>query len=223
MSTSTKQITELKNKHKGQDIYVLASGASLDFVPKQFFKNKVCIGVNRVVKFFECDYVVCKDSVGFEGIIRDAIGSPIPLIAKYETGDPGRMLNSLEDAYIFDHFDKPNQRPKVELISKNIDKMVVSYSTITTAIHLAAYLGATNIIIVGHDCGVLDGRSAIKGYHEDQPPVQRSEAGYISFLSSIEDHTILVKQKVQQVYGCSVMSLNPFINFSLEGHKFRKA
>ena len=37
--------TQLKNKHKGEDAYIIGSGASLDYYDKSFFNNKLAIAV----------------------------------------------------------------------------------------------------------------------------------------------------------------------------------
>jgi len=219
-------ITELRNKYIGEDIYILASGPSLNHIDNSFFDNKLTIGVNRVGLFIKCDYIVTKDSVGFDIITKDSLGTPKILLAKYETGDPGRKLNNLKgpNIYMFDHFAKPNQQPQIHKITKDVptnsDKLVVSFSTITTAIHAAAYMGAKNIVISGHDCGTLDGESAIRGYHKNKTPQQGSEEGYIAWLSVIEQNTIDVKNKLKEVYGCNIYSINPFINFNLEKHTY---
>jgi hypothetical protein len=215
-------ITDLKNKYVGKDVYVLASGPSLNHIDHSFFDNKITVGVNRVGIFLECDYVVTKDSVGFGNIVEQSKGSPKILLSKYETGDPGRSLNSLEgtNVFVFDHFEKPQQQPQTGKINKDLDKLVVSYSTITTAIHAAAYMGAKNIIICGHDCGIINGESAIRGYHQNKTPHQGSEEGYVAWLSVIEQNTMDVKNKVMKEYGCNICSLNPFINFNLENNKY---
>ena len=36
-----KSIKELKNIHKGKDIWVLLAGSSMDYVNKSFFENKI--------------------------------------------------------------------------------------------------------------------------------------------------------------------------------------
>ena len=39
---------------------------------------------------------------------------------------------------------------------------------------------------------------------------------------TIESNTLEVKKKIKEVYNCNIYSLNPFINFGLEGHKYDK-
>ena len=40
---NVRYIDSLKNKHVGSDIWVLGSGASLNYVEPSFFENKICI------------------------------------------------------------------------------------------------------------------------------------------------------------------------------------
>ena len=72
------------------------------------------------------------------------------IISEFKYGTRPSKNKTVESdlAYYFDHFDKPHQKPMCDLIDKNLDKLVVSHSTITSAIHFAAYLGAKNIFMV---------------------------------------------------------------------------
>ena len=55
------ELVEYKNKYKGQDIYVIASGKSLDFIEPDFFENKITIGINQVYKKINTTYLVRKE------------------------------------------------------------------------------------------------------------------------------------------------------------------
>ena len=97
----------------------------------------------------------------------------------------------------------------------------MSHSTITSGIYLAAYMGAKNIILVGHDCGTIDGQSNFTDYHTNESRLQKTEACYNKWLSKIELDTIVLKKFLKDKYGCNVYSLNPFVSFRLEGHNFK--
>jgi hypothetical protein len=74
--------------------------------------------------------------------------------------------------------------------------------------HFAAYLGAAHIVLVGADCGLLDNSSNFAGYGIGDNPFdvwQRT-------LTGVADQI--------RATGTSVHSLNPFVNFALEGHSF---
>jgi hypothetical protein len=77
-------------------------------------------------------------------------------------------------------------------------------------------MGAANIIIVGHDCGLLDGATNFPGYNA---PIA-SMSFYRNFLTEIEPQTLALREKLKEVYGVNIYSLNPFINFGLEGHEY---
>ena len=102
----------------------------------------------------------------------------------------------------------------------NINQLIVSYSTIITSIHLAYYLGAKNIILVGVDHGTLDGKTTFDGYYKDiKETAWKDWNQYKNWLKKINQDTVAIKNKMKQL-GVNIHSLNPFINFKLEGHKY---
>ena len=212
-----KPIRELKNIHEGYDIYVVASGASAGYIDQSFFDNKLAIGVNQIWKrFTNLDYIVRKDSNRMAVTIEASKQFGFKTICSaYDCGTLRLARNEGAD-YVFEHLD--NKLNEIDLNVVGTDMIVVSYSTITSAIHIAAYMGAANIIIVGHDCGMLDGNMNIAGYEESPYGAQF----YRDFITRIEPQTIALRARLKEVYGCNVYSLNPFINFGLEGHKYER-
>lgn len=212
-----KPIGELNNIHAGHDIYVVASGASADFIDQSFFDNKIAIGVNEVWKrFYNLDYVVRKESRRMDEAISASRQFGFKTIASAHNCGMLKYAKNEGADYVFEHLD--NALEIIDLSVIGTDKIVVSYSTITSAIHVAAYMGAANIILVGHDCGTLDGKTNIAGYAE-------SIAGarfYREFLTVIEPQTLALRAKLKEVYGCNLYSLNPFVNFGLEGHEYER-
>ena len=92
-------------------------------------------------------------------------------------------------------------------------------------------MGAKNIILVAHDCGTIDGKGNFDGYHKEeekkilknniQTLFYSAKKKYIKFLTGIEKQTIKLKKILKKKYDCNVISLNPFINFRLEGHIYK--
>ena len=153
-----KSVVELKNKHEGEDIYILASGKSVDFFNEDFFENKIVIGVNQVYKKIWCDYLVRKE-VKF---IKESLETDsIVIVSEYDSGNLNsgeQKLNTNkithDNLYYFEHLD--NLHSKIDTSVFGTDKIVVSYSTITSAMHIAAYMGAKNIILVGHGVSLIE-------------------------------------------------------------------
>jgi hypothetical protein len=223
------QLSDFKNKHLGEDIYVYASGKSCDFIDNSFFKNKIVIGVNQSYRRLKPNYLVRKEFKLLEKIIsNNELTDVIHFVSKGNWGWNNtknqdiikQKFKDKENIIIYNH-DQSNR--DISILPEG-DKLVVSHSTITTAIHLAAYMGAKNIIIVGHDCGLLNGESNFKGYHTKESLnvawKKNPQKQYNDWLGKIENHTITLKKLLKGKYGCNVLSLNPFINFNLEGNTF---
>jgi len=218
-----RSITELKAKHFGQDIWVVVAGASMEYVDPEFFKNKITIGVNQVYRQFPCTYLVRKDAP----LSEEAALTGIPLIiAEHDGGGYANPKNEVSvDAWFFGHPDLDEGRvlpvddtTALEVIGS--DGLIVSHSTITTGLHAAAYLGAANIILCGHDGGTLDGKINYPGYHALEPTAAE-DAYYRGWVRMIMYQTTMVRARLQKVYGCRIYTLNPFIGFLLDGHNFQ--
>jgi len=217
-------IKKFKDIHKGEDIYIIASGKSLDFIDETFFDDKILIGVNQAYKKIWCDYLVRKETK----FIKDSLDSEsIVFVSEYDSGNLNSGENKLntnkiehDNLYYFEHLD--NGHTNIDTSIFGTDKIVVSFSTITSAIHIAAYMGAKNIILVGHDCGTIDGEMTFKGYYnsiKDTPWQDWKQ--YKNWLKVIESQTIIVKNGIKKHYGSNVLSLNPFVSLNLENHIYQ--
>lgn len=222
-------IEKFFNIHKGEDIYVLGSGKSLDFINCDFFKNKISIAVNRIGIKIKTNYIVTKDKKSLDDIIEKAKNDQIIFISRGNFGEN----NDINKDYILNKYNKKNliifnhkkNEHRIFSIPDSEDQLVVSHSTITSAIHLAAIMGANNIILVGHDCGYLNNEICCSGYYEEKEKRQicwKNFDNYANWLSLIENDTINLKKILISKYNCSVYSLNPFINFGLENNKYKK-
>lgn len=221
-----RELKEFKDIHKNKDIYILASGKSVDFIDNSFFENKIIIGVNQVYKKVKCQYLVRKDPHLIDTVLKN--NNIIHFISNGGYGgDNNKNALHLQkyiknnNIVIFHHNKNTHDIP--EVLPEN--KLVVSWSTITSAIHLGAYMGAKNILLVGHDGGQINGESNFKGYHTDKTyklAHKRGEKDYIIWLGKIEKATIKLKKILKDKYNCNIYSINPFINFNLEGHKYTR-
>jgi len=215
-----------KNKFIGDDLYILGSGYSMSFIDKSFFDRKITIGANLMYRQFPIKYSVIKHKQFIEEAVEEG---QIVIASKHDCGDIEHELNPLGANYYFTHKKgrfgelEENFIENINSIGKD-DDIFVSYSTITSCIHLAAYMGAKNIIICGHDCGWLDDRSHIDGYQERLVDFYEKEEKfneyYNGWFERIQNDTIRLKAKLKEVYKCNIYSLNPFINFGLEGHTY---
>jgi hypothetical protein len=224
-----KTIKEFKNIHNGLDIWIVCAGASMNHVNPDFFDNKIVMGLNQVYRNFRCDYVVMKDlkeSSRFDESINELKTLDTKLIfSKYSHGcyRDGESLPEYNDNfYLFEHNDQCNHKKSDGSLDMDVigtDKIVSIRSTITSAMNIAAYMGAANIIVCGADNGSLDGNSYYDGYVQNHWISSKNNNGW---LGGIRDLNIQVRDRIKKVYGCNIYSLNPFWNFGLEGHEYKR-
>ena len=213
----------MKNIHKNKDVYVLGSGASLNFIDPKFFHKKITVCVNEVGETYlpTTKYVVTKyhpEAIKF----AQQMPNVNVVVSRGSLGGPHyAALPALKNLYTFDH--NINRDASTSVVADWLledGSLYVSWSSITSAMHFGAYLGAKNIIMVAHDCGELDDKSWVDGYVYDtwdKTKVEEAKERNKQF----EIQSIAVKGKLKQLYGCNVYSLNPFINYNLEGTKYR--
>ena len=222
-------IKEYKQIHSGQDIYILASGASMDYMSFSFFDGKITIGLNKMYNFYKCTYIIVKDIVTKKEFIQHYTAAK-KAGSKFITTDIHNGATHLfitKRDYIVVPVGEWGGFVKPSLL--DTDTFVNSHLTITTAIHVAYYLGAKNIILVGADCGLLDGKINIKNYYDNATlsKVNPDNSVLSDRLARTVSHTynefnITSLRDALKKKGCNLVSLNPFVNIGLEGHKYTK-
>ena len=220
-------LSKLKNVHLNEDIWCVAAGSSMDFIDSSFFKNKIVIGQNQVYKKVPCTYVVMKDLMEnprFERSIQEVKSVNIPLIySKYHAGHynspKGLNQTDYKNSYMFDHID--NASPiESHLNTIGTDTMVAKKSTITSVMNIAAYMGAKNIIVCGVDCGTINKNLYYKNYTESDWTSAGNWENASGWIQGTYDYNLLIRDKIKEIYNCNIYSLNPFMNFKLDGNEF---
>jgi hypothetical protein len=232
MDITKSYLNDFKDIHSGKDIYVIASGKSLDYLNTDFFDNKITIGVNQVFKKLQCTHYLRKEHALIDETLSATHPESFIFVCNSNLGAHeklNKMRYSSPNRIIpFNHYDfcaLDTNEIKATMFDKSDDKLVITYSTITSAIHLAHYMGAKNIILVGHDCCNLNNESNFMNYHTTETRAIAWGRGpdaiilYNNWLTKIEHMTIHIKKILQNNYNVNVLSLNPFINFNLEGVK----
>lgn len=205
-------LEQLLGEYHRETVFVLGSGPSLNFIDPRFFDNKIVISTNY--------------SASTIGVEPEIMFSHYHHIAHELSDRSGIVVTLGRDTVTQKAWDKPKPDNLVLVEQPSYEPPGSSWNPLTThkpttiaygssslhgAMHLAGYAGARSIILVGADCGTIDDRHRVNNYPVD---------GH-KLWELYNRHHLLMKQYLQQKYGCSVYSLNPFINLNLEGHKFR--
>jgi len=170
-------IRELNGNEFGKEIYVIGSGPSMDNIKQEDLEGKVSISCNRIHKRFKCKYNVQIHQYKANDIPDDII----PVLSRRDAGYFLNINHMDRPFYYFEHYSNHGHGIDFRALDEN-DKLVVGSSVIHSAIHLAHYLGASKIIILGHDCKDTGTKSHFDGYNNDYDLKWKLQTHYNSWI-----------------------------------------
>ena len=217
------ELSDLQDIHHGKTIWVFGSGASIEFLDPTFFDDKICISTNLVAEQFPLKsfylfshyHPAVKRQLSNPGL-RSAVTHDV-----CSTRWTSQKLYGKEGEWCFGNpapenviinnlsFRDPIGSAFDPFIHNKDGELVFGSSSIHGSIHLGAHMGAKHIVVVGADCGTIDGQNRIEGYPAGDTP-----------WKLYDRHLIRMKKWLREKYGTTTYSLNPFVNFNLEGHTF---
>ena len=208
------QLSELHNTQQLSTIWVLGSGPSLNFVAGSFFADKIVISTNFSARALGVrpQYAFTHYHANAKDLLTDSdvvvtLGGDTLTQKPWQGEQPPQLALAPQKSYAppgagWDPFGA--HRPPD-------GSLAYGSSSLHGAMHLAAFLGASNIMLVGADCGQIDGADRVNTY-----PVKNGH----TLWQLYDKHHKLMADWLRAEYGAQVMSLNPFINLNLEGHTF---
>ena len=211
-------LSALRDSRKGETAWVFGSGGTLNHLDPAFFADKLVVATNWCARDFGVKPDFVFSNYHSPDLVKMASGVPVvtldrdTLTQQAWQGDvPDNLVRIPQDSYVgpSDHWDVfGRHKPRA-------DSLAYGSSSLHGAMHLAAWLGAAHLVMVGADCGLLDGQANLDkhvGFDNDE-----HQARILSLYR--RDHETM-KRWLVETYGVTVYSLNPFINLNLEGHTF---
>jgi polypeptide N-acetylgalactosaminyltransferase len=152
----------LKNKHANARIAILGAGPSLDHVTAGILDDfDVVIGVNYNALVFGCDYVVFHDLKPAEAVIDAKRYNPRQLLIPKKLKTGAGITSVAPSSKFADCITYELGQQDCDSCLNNKDQPFFHHaSTVHTAIHIAAFMGAKTITLFGCDAKLApDGRS----------------------------------------------------------------
>jgi hypothetical protein len=212
------ELSDLKDVRRGETAWVFGSGGTLNHLDPEFFGDKLVVSTNLgpVGWGVDADFVFTH----YHGCAAEAVGLGVPVVTlacdtrthePWQGEQPDNLVLIPQDSYVgpsdvWDVFGRHKPRP---------DSLAYGSSSLHGTMHLAAWIGAKHLVMVGADCGVLDGETNLDGY-----PTLGGPGDTDRILSLYNRDHRRMKEWLVANYAVTVYSLNPFINLNLEGHTF---
>lgn len=204
---------DLRDSRKGETAWVIGSGASLDFIQPDFFADKFCVAVNYVGTTLGLSEFYAVTHYHLDAIAIAAMRPDVPIFTpESDQGGTNLAPRPPTEPNIYRVPTKEQQYGAFTVERDwptEPDNFVVGPTSLHMTMHVAAWLGAAHLILVGADCGTIDDRANFAAYDDgsDNPlPV------WATTLPRVADRL--------RADGVTVHSLNPWVNFGLEGHRY---
>ncbi len=222
----SRSVATLRGRHAGETVYVLGSGKTMDYIPRGFFGDKITVVVNAVSRDFHTTYAFAHHREDAQEAIDRGL---MTVASQYDRCDRAGGLNDLRGHwYQYLHPQQPSTLVMdMEPMERDLaDTLVVGSNTVTSAMDFAGrILGAAEVVLCGVDSGSIDGLYNYGGYNGGVPvdEIERQThsgtgiphiRAQVSLIQTVADGL--------RARGIAVMSLNPFLDLSLEGHVYAR-
>jgi hypothetical protein len=157
-----RSITELAGRYKGEDIYIFGTGPSIFEIDPEDYRNRLCFGINFAFEIMPyIDYHFVHVIEVFQ-IIRKQVDNkklilPESLVPQWyrqqERRKPqSRIPPDCPEAFIYPIQDARERNLSKKHVQLDRDTSFFTWSTTShSAIHVAAYMGAKRIFLIGMD------------------------------------------------------------------------
>lgn len=208
-------LADFYNVHKDETIWVLGSGSSLEHIDPRLFDDKTVIATNFAGTTADIEWFY---SVSHHHSDADRIAQLRPDLIVFtpeieqlppQDRSPARASepNVVFAPTTSQHYANFNPFDHWPI---DDDRLVVGPTSLHMAMHLAVYMGAAQIILVGADCGAFDTASRISNYPDPN--------GHLHF--GLWTRTLEAMANKIRSLGVPVYSLNPWVTPALEGHRY---
>lgn len=161
-SVKYKSLKRYKNCHKGERCFLIATGPSLTIEDLNLLKNEVTFGMNSLCKVFnktnwETTYYVVQD-IGAFRLLKDDLVKMQTTTFFY--GDQWFNKKDLEGLNCktqifpryYEHHGYDQKHLKTHFSMNAYSKVYEAYTVAVASLQLAAYMGFSEIYLIGADC-----------------------------------------------------------------------
>jgi hypothetical protein len=206
-------LSDFDGVHAGEDVWVVGSDSSMDWFPEGFFDGRIVVCVNA--PHVPCRYVVSKAD-GSDGWVRaQALEHPAVhhVVSRHPNGSLRTakvQLDDLANVTVYDHAE--NQCDGFSAgrdVPTDPARLLVSWSTLGSAMHFAARLGARNVFMLGVSGGAFGGETHRDGYRSGGP------------IAGMSLQTQPIADRLAELYGTTFVTVLPWANLRCGGVSFR--
>jgi len=216
---------DLRNVHDGATVWVVGSGPTLDWVDPSLFRGQVVVGVNQALAEVggKATYWVSNHQPVAVGLATDhpdarvIVPSEEPVPPEHRRPMPLDLPNIVPVPVGEQHYSRFD--PTLHWPDDGV-RLAVGPSSATLGMAWAEWVGAEVIVLVGLDCGSIDGRPHSEAHVPFGDWMRDPEEAARHRPYRVWEAAMLRTVQFLRGRGVSVHSLNPWATLGLEGHEF---
>jgi hypothetical protein len=156
------QVSDFRDKNKGEITFLLGSGPSLHDVNIDIIKNYLCIAVNSSIdKYSDCDFFISDDSDIKSWNYYDVIKKS-PCVKFFYEKKFKNIVSDWKNIILYDHkswYSPENNSYYLDGLRLTKDEPIIGARiSMGSALHIAYILGCNPIVLIGNDARVVDGK-----------------------------------------------------------------
>lgn len=203
------EIFNLYDKHKGEDIYIVGTGPSMQYFPCEFFKDRLTIGLNQAYRFAPMTYSITVHPelvLQYERMPKDDPHKNHTHWCIKAYKGPMHLTPQHPKYYVFQAGGPSHGHDPSHIRDRVKNSLYQGRGVQQTAMNLAVHMGAKTIYLVGVDmCSLgenhhgVDQHTRFCGLDPDDVYLE-----YRLFT----DHA---REAIWDCHGVPVLTLSPFI------------
>lgn len=170
-------LKQYKNRHRGQRVFIIATGPSLTIEDVNLLKGEVCFGMNSIFKFFDYtdwrpEYYAIFDSTVYDRVKEDIDKVHLNCIFKPDSfewkADNIKEVACLPNLCSTGEERAHYKRWDIKHFSNDISEMVYSGTSVVYFIaQICFYMGFDEIYLLGADCSNFGTHSKMVSYKDE--------------------------------------------------------
>lgn len=202
MASRPSRLTDLRGLHRGETIWVVGSGPSLETTAPEFYDDKTVVSINMSAFYYGIkNFVIASNYSRHNQVMQDMCDQHPEFLMVTPDNDLTQPDNGPTHPTLDNNLTFRAKRPAWDPEHHwpdDPDVLVCGGNSSAIAMHLAAYMGCAEMRLVGVDMGQVGGKDAYTGYvNYGVPPSYDGARRQLS----------IVAKRLRADYGCEILRL----------------
>ena len=221
------RLRELRDVYKGQDIYIVGAGPSINLFPLDFLQDKICLALNHVYKSHPAIAPIALLHHQLYAHAGNKVTSPYHELfqnIKYPivkaTGRDRKEEYDPDHPYFY-YYDWSHEIRDIWSLTKDTDRLIYMREgcALHAALQICWIMGAANVFTIGCDSRTIGGKHYADydkdNFRDDEVLKRGEQRNYDAYV-----YGTLVIQEFLKRKGINVLNLSSIVGYQLVDYQY---